>query len=91
MNSTGTILLQSQELEIDDCITNSEAFIDENITASYSMLHKIQKKDKEYRVQYLLDMADQYAATNNIPRHTAIRELLVHEELRDTFQKIGKK
>ena len=36
-------------------------------------------------------MADHDAAINKIPRHTAIKELLVHEKLRDTFQKIGQK
>ena len=36
--------------------------IEENIKHSYSALREIQKKDKEQRVQYLLDMADHYVA-----------------------------
>ena len=36
-------------------------------------------------------MADQYAMENNITRETAIRDLLIHEELRDTYQRINRK
>ena len=65
--------------------------VNNNLDQAYVKLNQIQKQDKEYRVQYLIDLADHYAATNNISRSIAIRELLVHEELRDTYRKIGNK
>ena len=62
-----------------------------NFAERYNKLRQIKYQYKEHRVQYLLDMANHYAMENNITRETAIRELIIHEELRDTYQRINMK
>jgi len=49
---------------------------------------EIQNNAKEIRVEFLQDLATKYALDNNIPYEKAIRELLVHEELREIFGEI---
>ena len=88
---TGVVILKAMKLDIQDSMYMTQHDVDNNLEQAYTKLNQIQKQDKEYRVQYLIDLADHYAATNNISRSTAIRELLVHEELRDTYRKIGNK
>ena len=82
-------MMDAESMNIEDDVTMEYEDVEAKIKDAYSKLNKIQEKDKEHRIQYLLDMADHYAATNNVSRHIAIRELLTHEELRDIFQKIG--
>ena len=65
MNKNGIILLQGKELDIVDSMLTPESMVDENIEDSFKKLKQIQEQDKEHRVQYLLDMADQYAMENN--------------------------
>ena len=88
---TGAVILKATQLEIQDSIYMTQLEVENNLEEAYVRLNQVQKQDKEYRVQYLIDLADHYAATNNISRITAIRELLVHEELRDIYRKIGNK
>ena len=88
---TGVVILKAMKLDIQDSMYMTQHDVDNNLEQAYTKLNQIQKQDKEHRVQYLIDLADHYAATNNISRSTAIRELLVHEELRDTYRKIGNK
>ena len=78
-------------MDIEDSINMSQDDVDKNLEAACEVLHKVQKQDKEYRVQYLIDLADHYAAENDVSRSTAIREFLVHEELREIYRKIGSK
>ena len=91
VHETGIVMISKKNLDIQDLSTLSLDQVESLLKEAYVRLHKVQKNDKEYRVQYLIDMADQYAANNNISRSTAIRELLVHEELRDIYSKIGAK
>ena len=80
-----------EQLEVTDEIGLALETIEDNIQDSYKKLHSIQSQDKEFRVQYLLEMAEKYASENDVTREAAVRDLMYHEELRDTFRKIQEK
>ena len=65
--------------------------IEEEINKGNNRLRTIQEQDKEFRVEFLIELAEKYSVQNNILKETAIRELLLHEELRDTYKKLMKK
>ena len=58
---------------------------------SVERLKKVRSQDKEFRVEYLLDLAEKYSRENDISKEKAIRELLSHEDLRETYRKIDEK
>ena len=88
VSKTGELLLKSDSLDIEDYVDKSMSAIIDHSHECERRLRQVQAKDKEYRVQYLLQMADKYSMENDISRETAIRELLCHEEVRDTFRTI---
>ena len=51
-------------------------------------VHEVKNNSKQIRVQFLKDLASKYALDNNVPYEKAVRELLVHEELREIFTEI---
>ena len=85
---TGALLVVADKLEIEDYVDKDLAAVISHSHEAEKQLFKIQKQDKEYRVQYLLQMAEKYAMENDLSKETAIRELLCHEEVRDTFRTI---
>ena len=91
MQETGSLMIESGKLGIKDSITNTQQEIEDLIRDSSDKLRSIQMLDKEFRVQHLLENAEKYASDNDISRETAIRDLLYHEELRDTFRKIAER
>ena len=87
MQETGSLMIESGKLGIKDSITYTKQEIEDLIRDSSDKLRSIQMLDKEFRVQHLLEIAEIYASDNDISRETATRDLLYHEELRDTFRK----
>ena len=87
-SETEKLLLYSEEMEIKDDMELERFELEKNVVDSKKKLKQIQASDVEYRVQHLLELAENYAATNNLSHEVAIRELLMHEELRDTYKQI---
>ena len=87
-HKTKALLAKSIDLEIEDYGEKSLAAVISHSHKAEQQLFKVQNQDREYRVQYLLNMAEKYAMENDLSKETAIRELLCHEELRDTFRTI---
>ena len=69
---TTIILATAKDLNISDDCNNQEIEIDEELQKSYSKLRKIQEQDQEFRVEYLLDLANKYSQENNISKEKAI-------------------
>ena len=64
----------------------SEDEVNGELSHAKMMLEKVQLKDKEKRVEFLNNLADKYAADNDLDRATAIRELMDHEETRELYR-----
>ena len=88
---TELLVSEHQPMGTQDSTSLTWEELEDQIHESGKTLCTIQKQDKEYRVQYLLEIAGKYASDHDISRETAIRDLLYHEELRDTFRKIAAK
>ena len=76
------------ELGITDDTNKSKQVIRSELKQAYSGLRRTQLKHQEKRIEFLNGLADKYAASNNISKDLAIRELLLHEEIRKIFRKI---
>ena len=63
IDQTEKIMISKESLDITDNIGLSLETIEENIKDSYKKLHSIQTQDKEFRVQYLLEMAENMLQT----------------------------
>ena len=90
-DQTKKIMRNKEQLEVINEIGLTLETIEDNIQDCYKKLHSIQSQDKEFRVQYLLEMAEKYASENDVTREAAVIDLMYHEELRDTFRKIQEK
>ena len=62
--------------------------LNEEIKLAYASLKEVQDKDRERRVEHLNNLAEKYASVNDTTHEIAIRELMVHEEMRELFRDI---
>ena len=85
---TTRLINLAKAMYIEDSDKKTELEITREMNQSFTRLKKVRHKAKEKRVEFLMDMAEKYAADNCISQHQAILEILANEEIREMYRHI---
>ena len=85
---TTRLINLAKAMGIEDSDKKTELEITLEMNQSFTRLEKVRHKAKEKRVEFLMGLAEKYAADNCISEHQAILEIMAHEEIREMYRHI---